>query len=65
MSKSVGDGLDSLAPAIFLIGLLWFVFKVGAGFVHHMNDYSPEQARCISVSGIYGGGKCYVNEEEK
>lgn len=65
MKKSIGDGLDSLALAIFLISLLWFVFKVGAGVVHHMNDYSPLQARCISISGIYGGGKCYVNGEEK
>ena len=65
MNKSIGDGLDALATAIFLVAVIWFVFKVGAGFAHHMNDYSQEQARCVSISGVYGNGKCYVNGEEK
>ena len=59
MNKSVGDGLDALATAIFLVALIWFIFKVG------MNSYSQEQARCASISGVYGNGKCYVNGEEK
>ena len=65
MNKSIGDGLDALATAIFLVAVIWFIFKVGAGFMHHMNDYSQEQARCVSISGVYGNGKCYVNGEEK
>lgn len=64
MSKSIGDGLDALSLAIFLVALLWFVFKVGAGFVHRLDSYSQEQARCVSVSGVYGNGKCYVNGNE-
>ena len=64
MSKSVGDGLDALGGAIFLCVLLWFIYRVGVGFVHHLDSYSQEQARCISVSGVYGNGKCYVNGNE-
>lgn len=65
MKKSVGDGLDALATAILLVAVLWFVFRVGAGLAHHMNGYSQEQARCVSISGVYGDGKCYVNGDEK
>lgn len=64
MSKSVGDGLDSLGAAIFLCVILWFIYRVGAGFIHLLDNYSQEQARCISVSGVYGNGKCYVNGKE-
>ena len=53
MSKSIGDGLSELSLAIFLVALLWFVFKVGAGFVHRLDSYSQKQARCISVAGVY------------
>lgn len=68
MSKNmtIGDGLDSLGGAIFLCVLLWFIFKVGAGIIHSdHNSYTAEQARCASMSGYYGGGRCYVNGEEK
>lgn len=64
MSKSIGDGLDALGGAIFLCVLLWFIYRVGAGFVHVSKSYTQEQARCISVSGVYGNGKCYVNGNE-
>lgn len=64
MSKSTGDGLDALGGAICIVAFLWFIFKVGAGFVHHLDDYSQDQARCVSISGVYGGGKCYVNGNE-
>lgn len=63
MGKSIGDGLAELSLAIFLVALLWFVFKVGAGFVH-LDTNSRLQARCISISGVYGEGKCYVNGNE-
>lgn len=67
MSKSIGDGLDALALAIFLLGLLWFVFNVGKGGIKLINSsdgYSPAQARCVSISGVYGSGKCYVDGNE-
>ena len=64
MSKSIGDGLDSLAGALSICVLLWFIYKVGAGLVHCFDDYSQEKARCVSISGIYGSGKCYVNGNE-
>lgn len=64
MNKSVGDGLDALGAAIFLCAILWFIFRVGAGFVHRLDGYSQERARCISISGVYGNGKCYVNGNE-
>lgn len=64
MSKSVGDGLDALGLAIFLSVIVWFIYRIGAGFVHRTDGYSQEQARCISISGVYGNGKCYVNGNE-
>jgi hypothetical protein len=64
MSKSVGDGLDALAAAIFLSVVVWVIYRVGCGFAHYLDSYSQEQARCISISGVYGDGKCYVNGNE-
>ena len=64
MSKSIGDGLDALATALFLIAVLVFIYKCGAGFVHSFNGYTQNQARCTSINGVYGSGKCYLNGNE-
>lgn len=64
MNKTIGDGLDALATAILVAVLLGFIYKCVAGLVHISRGYSQNEARCVSVSGIYGDGKCYVNGEE-
>lgn len=63
MKKETSDGLASIAVAIIMLGILWFAYKAGSALIHHTGP-SGLEARCESLSGVYGDGKCFVNGEE-
>lgn len=63
---TLGDGLDSLALAIFILGM---IYMIGTGIwtviTHSGSGYtSSTEARCKSLNGYYGNGKCYVEGNE-
>ena len=61
---TLGDGLDSLALAIFILGMVYMIGK-GVAFCLLLSDYiTTGEARCQSLNGYYGGNKCFINGEE-
>lgn len=63
---TVGDGLDSLAVAIFLLGMIYMI-GCGIGWVittAHFGYTTSTEARCNSINGYYGDTKCFINGEE-
>ena len=68
---SIGKGLDSIAVAFTVCGILLFVYMLLRGIALHDNmrayekSYRNEnEAFCASLDGFYSTGKCYVDGKE-